>query len=148
VAGRTVTRNVGLSLIVRMEYIMANSQNTSKAKGSGQDTSDDLTKQSASGLMPLGASKSSRKNMTATILRVLRKTWSNAELEELRRKAGLVAGALADFQAAGGLVVTKNMEYEGGKFVKIFLVVDKINLVAQRTADGMDFDISLVAEAK
>ena len=57
---------------------------------------------------------------------------------------------MADFQTAGGLVVVKNMEYEGGKFVKFFLVADSNDLVATITADGIDFTIAprLVAEVK
>jgi len=42
------------------------------------------------------------------------------------------------------------MEYEGGKFVKFFLVADNTDLVAAITADGIDFAITprLVAEVK
>jgi hypothetical protein len=70
------------------------------------------------------------------------KIWTNVELAELRSKAGLVAGALADFQAAGGLVVVKNIEYEPGRFsVKIYLVAENLNTRVQKTADGLDFDI-------
>jgi hypothetical protein len=70
-------------------------------------------------------------------------------LDELRTKAGLVAGALADFQAAGGLVAVKNVEYtapSGSKLTatRLYLVAEGLNLVAVNTADGIDFN--LVAE--
>jgi len=39
-------------------------------------------------------------------------------------------------------VVLKNMEYEGGKFVKINLVAEGFDLVANHTVDGIDFFIT------
>lgn len=90
-----------------------------------------------------GASLSSSQSTTATTLSGSKKTWTSAELAELRLKAGLVAGALADFQTAGGLVVVKNVEYESGKFsVKIYLVAEGLNVKTLRTADGLDFEVS------
>ncbi len=131
---------------------MENTQNTKTAKELGQKaaTSDDLTLSPKQETTAKGASKSSRSRTTATTLRGFKATWTSAELEASRLKAGLVAGALADFQTAGGLVVVKNMEYEGGKFVKFFLVADNTDLVAAITADGIDFAITprLVAEVK
>lgn len=96
---------------------------------------------------------------TATILNASKKTWTSAGLAELRRKAGLVAGAIADFQAAGGLVAVKTVEYEPGKTcVKVFLVAENLNVKSQRTADGIDLVVetyhqeptatSLVAESE
>lgn len=69
--------------------------------------------------------------------------------DELRLKAGLVAGALADFQAAGGLVAVKNVEYtspSGSKLTatRLILVAEGASLSLQMTADGLDFN--LVAE--
>ena len=79
------------------------------------------------------------------------KTLTSAELDELRTKAGLVAGALADFQAAGGLVAVKNVEYtapSGSKLTatRLYLVAEGLNLVAVHTTDGIDFN--LVAEGE
>jgi hypothetical protein len=59
-----------------------------------------------------------------------------------------VAGALADFQAAGGLVAVKNVEYttpSGSVFTatRLYLVAEGASLKVQQTADGLDF--SLVA---
>lgn len=53
-----------------------------------------------------------------------------------------MAGALADFQAAGGIVVVKNVSADGNTAVKLYLVAEGINIVAEKTADGLD----LVAE--
>lgn len=68
-------------------------------------------------------------------------------MEELGSKVGLVAGALADFQAAHGIVAVTNVPYtlaSGRKFtaVKLFLIVEDMHLVAARTPDGLDFKIS------
>jgi hypothetical protein len=67
-------------------------------------------------------------------------------LDELRTKAGLVAGALADFQAAGGLVAVKNVEYtspSGSKLTatRLYLVAEGLSLVAVSTTDGIDFNL-------
>jgi hypothetical protein len=60
-----------------------------------------------------------------------------------------VAGALADFQAAGGLVAVKNIEYKspgGSTFTatKLYLVAEGANLTVQATADGLDFNLVAV----
>lgn len=124
---------------------MENGQNTQTGKGSEPkvDTLGGSTKSKNSASMPLGASESSSPlPMTATTRKDLVKTWKSAALEELRSKAGLVAGALADFQTAGGLVVVKNIEFEPGKFApKIYLVAEGLNIRIEKTADGLDFDI-------
>lgn len=90
-------------------------------------------------------SKSSSKTMTATTLKGSRKTLTSAALEALQSKAGLVAGALADFQAAGGIVGTEQKEYEfgGKKFtaIRVFLIVNGANVVAVKTPDGLDFNV-------
>jgi len=69
------------------------------------------------------------------------------ELGELAEKASILAGALADFQAAGGLVAVKNVEYKtpsGRTFTatKLYLVAEGANLKVQKTADGLDFSLS------
>jgi hypothetical protein len=87
-------------------------------------------------------STTSSSTTTAATPKGSRKIWTSAELAELRLRAGLVAGALADFQAAGGIVVTKNVDADGVSSVKIYLVADGVNLVAKKTPDGTD----LVAE--
>jgi hypothetical protein len=67
-------------------------------------------------------------------------------LEELCLKIGLVAGALADFQSAGGLALVKNIEYEPGIFAsKVLLVAEGLNIRAQKTEDGLDFEVLLQA---
>jgi hypothetical protein len=131
-----------------MEYIMANTQNTSKAKESEQkaDTSEDLTKYPKKASMPLGASKTLRRGTTATTLRATKKTWTSAELEVLKSKIGLVAGALADFKQAGGLVAVKNLTNDGQCLVKIYLVADALDIVAEHTTDGIDFFVTLEAK--
>jgi hypothetical protein len=101
-----------------------------------------------------GASTSLSAATSATMRSASSKTWKSAELAELRLKAGLVAGALAEFQAAGGLVAVKNVEYEPGKYsVKIILVAEGLNITKIQTADGLDFEIlplpsGIVAEKK
>jgi hypothetical protein len=70
-------------------------------------------------------------------------------LEELAEKASILAGALADFQAAGGLVSVKDIEYKtpsGRTFTatKLYLVAEGVSLKVQKTADGLDFIISEV----
>ena len=87
---------------------------------------------------------SSSKSITATTLTASPKTLTSAELEGLRSKAGLVAGALADFQSAGGLVVVKNVDYGNVYAVKIYLVVDGASLKVNQTVDGLDFGLVAV----
>ncbi len=58
-----------------------------------------------------------------------------------------MAGALADFQAAGGLVAVKSIEYKtpsGRRFTatKLYLVAEGANLKVQKTVDGLDFSVS------
>jgi hypothetical protein len=99
--------------------------------------------------MVKGVSKSSLSPMTATIQNALRKTWTSAELEVLRSKAGLVAGALADFQAAGGLVVVRKVIVnEHIQFPKIILVAGGISININETIDGIGFDLVAVKEAE
>jgi hypothetical protein len=144
VAVKRSSENDGLNLIVRKACIMENSQpmKTKKESELRADTSDASTKSELVAATESGASTSSSPNTTATMLSDSKKTWTNAELAELRLKAGLVAGALADFQAAHGLVVVKNVEYEKGKFYpKVYLVAEGLNIKVTHTADGLDFEI-------
>ncbi len=106
------------------------------------DTLDGSTKSKLVAATESDGSSNSSTNTTATMQTDSKKTWTNVELAELVSKAGLVAGALSDFQTAGGLVVVKNVEYEKDKFsVKIYLVAENLNIRVQKTADGLDFDI-------
>lgn len=97
------------------------------------------------------SSSSLQKTMPATTLSGSPKTWKSAELRALQSKAGLVAGALSDFQGAKGLVAVKETTYTAPsgrvcKAIKLFLIVEDVDLVAVKTADGLDF--SLVAAPK
>jgi hypothetical protein len=125
---------------------MENTQPTNKVNVPEPNTSGVSTKSSERASMPLGGSRSSSKIITAAMPKGSRKTWASAELAELRLKAGLVAGALADFQTAGGLVVAKNIEVRipSGvvRAVKFYLVAEGIELRSLLTGDGID----LVAE--
>lgn len=130
---------------------MENTQPTRTASGSASQaaTSGASTKSEPKGSMPLGASKNSSETTTATMQNGSPKTWTNAELEVLRLKAGLVAGALADWQTAKGIVVVKEIEYvlpSGSRMtaLKIYLVAEGMSLKAVHTADGLDFDLVAV----
>ena len=135
---------------------MENSQpmKTKKEHASKVDTSEDSTRSGLVAAMGKGVSMNLSADTSATISNASKKTWTSAELAELRSKAGLVAGALADFQAAGGVVVTKNVEYEKDQFFpKFYLVAEGMNIRVAHTADGLDFDIQplpsgIVAEEK
>ena len=125
---------------------MENGQPTKTASASANpvDISDVSAQSVNSETMPLGEPKNSSVTTTATTRIVTSKIWKSAELLELESKAGLVAGALADFQAAGGLIHTKPFELKypsGSKFkgVKIMLFANHADLVAEKTADGLVF---------
>ena len=112
-----------------------------------EDTLGDLTKSSSLETMPLGASGSTPEPTNAITRRDSKKTLKNAELSELRSKIGLVAGALADFQEAGGMILTSEVEYKTPsgstyKAVKLLLFVAGVNVVAEKTADGLDFNLA------
>lgn len=109
----------------------------------------DSTKSGLVAVTEIGASGNSSQSTTADTPNGSRKIWTSAELAELRSKAGLVAGALADFQAANGLVVVKNIEYEPGKFsLKIYLVADGLSITKINTPDGLDFDVQPLGKAE
>ena len=154
VAARNDLENDGSNSIVRKAYIMENTQpmKTKNESGSPADISGDSTRSAQVEATEKGASTNSSPTTTATMQSASKKTWTSAELAELRLKAGLVAGALADFQAAGGLVVTKNIEHEPGKIaVKVYLVADGLNIMAKKTPDGLDLvaePSGIVAEAE
>lgn len=131
---------------------MENGPNTEKEKEleSLVDTSDDSTRLSQLENMDERASETSSPSDTnANIQSVSSRIWKSAELEALRSKAGLVAGALSDFQSADGLVAVETFEYEasGRKFLatKIYLVAENLNVKVEKTADGLDFDIQPLA---
>jgi len=144
------SKNTGLNSIVRKVSIMENTQHTKKEKEpeSKVDTLEGLTKSKLVAVTETKESKNLSQTMTATMQNASRKTWNNAELEALKSKAGLVAGALADFQAAGGLVAVKSVNYKSNNTeltaTKIILVVEGHNLVAVDTEDGLDFDLVAV----
>lgn len=123
---------------------MANTQNIKTASESEPKAaiSEDLAKSQKKASTGKAASRTFPSHITATTLNASKKTLKKVDLEVLRSKAGLVAGAIQDFQDAGGLVVLKNMEYEGGKFVKINLVAEGFDLVANHTVDGIDFFVT------
>jgi hypothetical protein len=115
---------------------------TKRESGSKVDTSGASTKSRLVAVTESAASMNLSQTTTATMPKGSKKTWTNAALAELRLKAGLVAGALADFQAAGGLVAAKNIEHEPGIFaVRLYLVADGASVKADRTTDGLDFDV-------
>jgi len=124
---------------------------TESEPGSKADTSDASTKSKLVAVTAKEESMNLQPSTTATMPNDSKKIWTSAELAELGSKAGLVAGALADFQGAKGLVVATNVPYtlaSGRKLVavKLFLIVEDMNLVAEHTADGLDFH--LVTEEK
>lgn len=150
-AVRKSLENDGLNLTVRKVFIMGNMPNTETKSGPGSpvDLSDGSIRSGQVEVSEKSASGNSLPTTNAGTPSGSKKTWTNAELDELRRKAGLVAGALADFQAAGGLVAVKNIEYtspSGSKLTatRLILVAEGASLKVSMTADGLDFD--LVAE--
>lgn len=127
---------------------MVSGQHTSKVKESGSkvDISEDLTKSRLVAVTEKPELEtSSTSGITATTLNGTQKTLKSARLQELRSKAGLVAGALADFQAKGGTVVRQEMTYKlpsgSYKAIKFVIAVKEADLVAIKTEDGVDFDI-------
>jgi hypothetical protein len=122
---------------------------TKREPASLVDTSGASIRSGLVAAMEPSESKNSSANTTATTQNASTKTWKSAELAELLSKAGLVAGALADFQTAKGLVAVKETTYKAPsgkvcKAIKLFLIVEDVDLVAVKTADGLDFN--LVAE--
>jgi hypothetical protein len=111
-------------------------------------TSDASTRSQLVAATEQGESVNSSLGTTAATQSVSCKTWANAELEVLKSKAGLVAGALADFQAAGGLVVAKKVTYEHASMkltaTKLYLVAEGLHLTLEETPDGLDFNLVAV----
>lgn len=126
---------------------MENGQPTNKGKEYEKKAgfSEDSTKYPQKASMPLGASESLSKTTTATMSKGLRKTSKNVELPVLKSKIGLVAGALADFQGAGGIVTHRAVKYQasGRTFtaIKLFLIVENNSLVVVKGGDGLEFDL-------
>ena len=138
---------------------MANMPSTKIKSGSESqaDISDDLTMSGQVEVSDKSGSVNSSPATSADTPKGSPRTWTSAALEELRLRAGLVAGAFSDFQAAGGLVAVKNVETSlpsGSNLVavKVYLVAEGLSVKVMHTADGLDFDIqplpsgSLVAE--
>jgi hypothetical protein len=115
---------------------------TKNESGSKVDTSDASTKSGLVAATEKNASTNLSQTITATMPKGSKKTLTSAALAELRLKAGLVAGALADFQAAGGKVLTAQVQYphSGRMFdaIKLILFIEGENLVAEKTPDGLD----------
>lgn len=127
---------------------MANGQRTKTEKESESkvDTSDDLTKSRLVAVTAKPESEtSSITDTTATMQNASLVTSKNAKLQALRSKAGLVAGALQDFQEAGATVVRQEMTYNlpSGtyKALKFIIAVKEIDLVAVQTPDGIELDL-------
>ena len=144
---------------------MENTQLTKTESGHGSpaDTSAASTKSGLVAATESAGSGNSPAGTTATTPSASPRIWKKQDLEELRLKAGLVAGALADFQAAGGLVAVRNVptQLPSGSViysVKIYLVAEGLDVKISHTVDGLDFDIQplpsgssgsdLVAEAQ
>ena len=123
---------------------MANTQpmKTRKERALQAGTSGGLTLPLGKASTDSAESPSLSKPTTATMLNASQKIWTNAALEVLRSKAGLVAGALADWQAAGGLVVVKNVKIsETMSYPKIYLVADGLSIYIRHSVDGVEFDL-------
>ncbi len=133
---------------------MANGQRTKTSKGSGSKAaiSDASTLSPNSESTQGNELRTFHANTTATTLKGSKKIWKSAELVELQSQVGLVAGVLADFQMAKGLIVREEVTYKSPsgrdcKAIKLILLVEDMNLVAVKTADGIDFNL-VVAEEK
>jgi hypothetical protein len=101
--------------------------------------------------MPLGESQNLSPTTAATTPSDSSGTLKSAELGNLQSKAGLVAGALADFQVAGGIVVSKEVAYKApsGRVytaIKLYLIVKDAAILKRDSDDGLDF--YLVADKK
>lgn len=97
-----------------------------------------------------GSAKNESKNssyvMSATTPKDSQRTWTNAELEKLQSKIGLLGAVLSDLIDAGMLVAAKIVPFESAgtqlEALKIVLVAQGLNLVAVETPDGIDFQFS------
>jgi len=132
---------------------MANGQRirTDKESGKKVDTSAASKLLLRSESTGVGGLKSSKKTTTATMPKDSKKTWTSAELAALQSKAGLVAGAIADFQTAKGMIVRDEVTYTAPsgrvcKAIKLILIVEDMNLVAVKTDDGLDFNLVAVKD--
>ena len=110
------------------------------------DTSEDSIKSRLVADLENKESTSSSPSTSASTLKGSTKTWKSVELAELKLRAGLVAGALADFQGAKGVATTKEVTYLAPsgrvcKAIKIILIVEDADLVVEDTPDGLDFNL-------
>lgn len=145
------TRNAGSNSIVRKAYIMGNGQptKTESALEKKADTSADSHESRLVAVTQKPESESLSTPTTVVSPNALPKTSQTQDLAELRSALSLVAGALADFQSAGGTIKRLNMEYtlpsgSRHKAMKIILAVKGIDLVAVNTPDGIIFDLVAV----
>lgn len=133
---------------------MAKSQPSKTASASASSTSGVSIEPSGTEALPLGESMSLSVDTPATTPTASQKTWTNVELEALRSRLGLVAGACQDFQASGGMVWVKNISQmmpSGKRYsaVKMYLVVEDLDLKIEASKDGLDFElVALKDEAK
>lgn len=123
---------------------------TASVSGSKAATSDGSMSSRSKDSMPLGASANlSSAPTTATTPKGSPRTRKSADLAELQSKIGLVAGALSDWQTAGGLVVLrpKAGRLASGRevyFLQILVAVDGYKIVKRQTVDGVDLDLVAV----
>jgi len=121
---------------------------TGNESGSKADTSAGLRVSRLVAVTPKPESESLSIPTTAASPNGSPKTSPTLDLEELRSALSLVAGALADFQSAGGTIVRQEMTYTlpsgSHKAMKIILAVKGVDLVAVNTPDGIVFDLVAV----
>ncbi len=141
---------------------MENGQPTSTGNGNGSkaDTSAGSMSSPPSESTVVAESRNSSPTTpsTATTRKGSKKTSKNVDLEELRSKAGLVAGVISDWQTAKGGILRVELPYtmpsgRTYKALKLILFLPEHDIVAVDTPDGITFDIvavtdSLVAEKK
>jgi hypothetical protein len=143
----------GSNSIVKKESTMGNIRHIKTGSGSGspEDTSDASTR-----LRLVADSENSESSNSSVVTNADTpsdsiRIWTSAELAELRSRIGLVAGALFDFQTAGGLVAEKTISYKspsGRVFTatKLILVAEDLNLSVKKTPDGLDFELLPLGE--
>lgn len=126
---------------------IASTSKTSLAKvkksGSQADTSGALTPLPNREILDSDESGSSQGITNADSLNASNEIWLNADLEILQRKAGLLAGALRDFQTAGGIVVLQQVEYLPGRFgLDLLILASGTSIKTVQTDDGLDIIVT------
>lgn len=110
-----------------------------------EDTSGASGKSQAPNTAKRGSKNLSTSTTTAAIQKDSPPTSPKTELTVLKSKIGLVAGALADFQSAGGTVVRQEFTYNlpsgSYKAFKFLVAVKEFDLVAVQTDDGIDLTV-------